>query len=151
MWNPTGSNLSLLLPRCFFQRVCSVNETDITWCYCCDTLLPWSCERSQCLAAQWHQRCCCLLVSGRRIFQIGLVNHPNHNLALLHTTDSLLMHVLLQHTSSTFCDKVLRFGRQQIQPLWSSHCDQSMWPWYRRVWSRKSVVISAKVWEIRLR
>ena len=50
-------------------------------------------------------------------FPIGLVKSPHHNPALLHTTDSLLMHVLLQHTSSTFCDKVSRFGRQEIQPL----------------------------------
>ena len=50
-------------------------------------------------------------------FHIGLVKSPHHHPPSLHTTDSLLMHVLLQHTSNTFWDKLSGFGRQQIQPL----------------------------------
>ena len=36
------------------------------------------------------------------VFQIRLIKSPHHHPPLLHTTDSLFMHVLLQHTSSTF-------------------------------------------------
>ena len=33
----------------------------------------------------------------KKFFQIGLVKSPHHHPPLFHTTDSLFMHVLLQH------------------------------------------------------
>ena len=72
----------------------------------------------------------CSSVAEEFFCEIGLVNLPHCHPPLLHTTNSLLMHVLLQHTSSTFRSKVSRFGRQQIQPLRSSYCDQGTWSWY---------------------
>ena len=59
----------------------------------------------------------CWSVAEELFFQIGLVKSPHHHPPLLHTNDSLLVHVLLKHTSSTFCDKVSRFRRQEMQPL----------------------------------
>ena len=64
----------------------------------------------------------------KNFFQIGLVKSAHHHPLFLHTTDSLLMHVLLQHIKHILGKSFKVWTATDA--TWSNHCNQKTWPWY---------------------